>query len=115
MPPGDASIAPRTWRLIAGHPYEYTSGDVIFTVHADRQGISQRGRPAARKEFFRKPRASLRSSDLGRRYGWGIHADPNGRLAVYGRESPDYSELAAGSGPRGRKVKVLKAMRRTRA
>jgi len=53
VPPGADSIAARTWQLIADHPYQYTSGDLIFTVYADRQGISGRSRPAARRSSTR--------------------------------------------------------------
>lgn len=114
VPPGAESIVSRTWLMIGDHPYRYTSGDVIFTVHADRQGILEPGRSAARKEFYARGRACLRSSDLGRRYGWGIHADSESRLALYGIESTRYSALASGKGPRGARVKVVKAMRRSR-
>ena len=114
-PPGDESVAARTWRMISEHPYRFTSGDVIFTVYADRQGVPQQSRSSARKEFYSKGRACLRSSDLGRRYGWGIHADANGRLALYGVGTARYSTLASGKGPRNTPIKVVKAMRRSRA
>jgi len=113
-PPRADSIAARTSLLIADHPYQYTSGDLIFAVYADRQGISGRSRPAARKEFYSKPHACLRSSDLGKRYGCGIHADADGRPALYGIETSQYSALASGQGPDGAGVSVLKAMRRSR-
>ena len=103
------SVASRTWRAIAEHPYEYTSDDVIFTVWADRQGIPEGDRDAAREEFFAKGRACLRASDLGKKYGWGIHHDGEGRVAVYGRETEEYRALASGG-----ELTVLKAMRSTR-
>ena len=115
IPPSAESIAGRTWQMIADQPYRYTSGDVIFTVYADRQDIPQQKRPTARREFYAKGRACLRSSDLGRRYGWGIHADSDGRLAVYGIGTSRYDALAEGRGPKGAPVKVVKAMRRSRA
>ena len=46
--PGNPSIASRTWRMMAEHPYRYTSDDVIFTVWADRKGIPEDERDAAR-------------------------------------------------------------------
>lgn len=90
------SVALRSYRMIAEHPYRYTSDDVIFTVYADRQGIPEAERPAAREAFFAKPQACLRASDLGKRYGWGIHSDAEGRVALYGVETEAYRRLAAG-------------------
>jgi hypothetical protein len=103
------SVASRTWRMIAENPYAYTSDDVIFAVWADRQGIPDSERADAREEFFTKGRACLRASDLGKKYGWGIHHDERGRVALYGVESDEYRDFAGSSS-----VKVVKAMRSSR-
>jgi hypothetical protein len=103
------SIAARTYRMIAEHPYEFTSADVIFTVHADRNDIPAGDRTAARAEFYTRSHACLRGSDLGKRYGWGIHADTAGRLALYGVGTTEYAELAE-----GRDVEVTAALRSRR-
>ncbi len=103
------SVASRTWRAIAEHPYEHTSDDVIFAVWADRLGIAEEDRDAARAEFFSKGRACLRASDLGKKYGWGIHHDREGRVAAYGCESDEYREFVTGGD-----LTVLKAMRSSR-
>ena len=108
------SVAERTYRLIASAPYALTSADVLFTVHADRNEIPADERAAARAAFFAKPQPCLRASDLGKRYGWGIHADEHGRLALVGRETPEYQQLSAGRTPEGGEVTVVKAMRSAR-
>jgi hypothetical protein len=111
-PPENAdnpSIASRTWRMISDAPYVHTSDDVIFTVWADRQGIPEAERAAARAEYFAKGRPCLRASDLGKKYGWGIHHDPEGRIAVYGVETDDYRAFIAADN-----VTVVKAMRSSR-
>jgi hypothetical protein len=107
---GKPTVASATFDLINSHPYRYRSSDVIFTVWADRQGISQDERLAARKQFFAQPRACVRASDLAKKLGWGIHADQDGRLALYAVESPEYDRLAAGRSPGGRAVTVKAAM-----
>ncbi|WP_114454984.1 DUF6157 family protein [Halopolyspora algeriensis] len=111
------SIAARTYRLIAEHPYGFTSGDVLFTVFADRQGIPETGRETARAEFHSRSRACLRSSDLGKRYGWGIHADSHGCLALYGVETPQYAEFVSGRrrSESGAPITVTRAMRSSRS
>lgn len=82
--PDNPSVASRTFEMIWRHPYRYTSGDVIFAVFAERHGIPEEERAAAREEFYSRGQPCLRSSDLGKRYGWGIHADGAGRIALVG-------------------------------
>ena len=114
---GGPSVAARTHELIAAAPYRLTSGDVLFTVHADRSGIPEPERPAARREFYSRSQACLRSSPLGKRYGWGIHADGAGRLALVARESPEYADFVEGrrTTSTGQPVRVVRAMRNARA
>jgi hypothetical protein len=50
--PGNRSVTARMFQMISDHPYRYTSGDVIFTVFADRHGIAAQERAAARDEFY---------------------------------------------------------------
>lgn len=111
------SVAARMYQLIAGHPYEFTSGDVIFTVFADRHGITADDRVSARVRFYSRPQACLRASDLGKRYGWGIHADGRGRIALYGVETAAYEEFVSGQrcGESGEPITLTKAMRGSRA
>ncbi len=103
------SIASRTWRMIAEQPYAHTSDDVIFTVWADRKGIPADERDVARAQFFAKGQPCLRASDLGKRYGWGIHHDAEGRVALHGVESHEYQALTCEDD-----VAVVKAMRSAR-
>ena len=108
---GKPTIASATWAMIHDHPYRYTSGDVIFDVWADREGVPESERVSARGEFYAKPRPCLRASDLGKRFGWGIHADAQGRLALYAVGTPDYQGLSEGRAPDGSAVTVVRAMR----
>jgi hypothetical protein len=110
-----ASIAERTFRMIAENPYRFTSDDVLFTVWAERRGIAEEDRDAARAEFFSKGQACLRASDLGKRYGWGVHSDAEGRVALVGLGSREYAEFEAGATPTGEPVTVTRAMRSSRA
>lgn len=95
-PPAGAAptIAALHYRLIAEHPFERTSDDVIFSTWALRQGIDPSD-AEARAAFFAKGQACLRSSPLGKRYGWGIVSDAEGRVALVPRESDEYALLAA--------------------
>lgn len=120
VPPSNAgkpSVAARIFEMIADHPYRFTSGDVIFTVFADRRDISEQDRPAARDEFYSRSQACLRSSDLGKRYGWGIHANDHGRIALIGVDTAEYAEFVSGQrhSASGTPIKLTKAMRSSRA
>ena len=93
-PATTATIAALHYELIAGQPFSRTSDDVIFETYARRQGIDPTD-AAAREAFFSKGQACLRSSPLGKRYGWGIVSDEEGRVALVPRESEEYARLAA--------------------
>jgi hypothetical protein len=108
------SVAERAFEMIAAAPYAHTSDDVIFTVWADRREIPAEERDAARAEFFSKGQACLRSSDLPKKYGWGVHADARSRVALYAVGSAEYVALAHGTAPDGTAVKVTPAMRSSR-
>ena len=110
------TVALRTFRMLHGQPYRYTSDDVIFTVYADRAEIPASKRAAARKDFFSKGQACLRSSDLAKRYGWGFHSDGAGKVALYALESAEYKAFASGTrvGAHGKVIAVKPAMRSTR-
>jgi len=113
VPPSGTTIAAATYALIASAPYTLRPPDVIFRVWAERHGVSADS-TAEWETFYSQPRACLRSSDLPKRYGWGIHADGDGRLALYAVGSEAYSTLAAGTAPDGSAVTVKPAMRSTR-
>lgn len=112
-PPSGGSaptVAALQHALISDHPYELTSDDVLFEVFAIRNSLPTDERSEARAAFFAKDQACLRSSPLGKRYGWGIHHDADGRVALVALGSNRYEALAA-----DRAVKQLKAMRSKRA
>ncbi|HWV24258.1 MAG TPA: DUF6157 family protein [Thermomicrobiales bacterium] len=104
------TIAAEQYRLISERPYQLTSEDVIFEIVANKQGIADDERPAARAEYFSTGRACLRTSPLAKKYGWGLHNDAEGRLALVGMDTEEYRRLAAGENG----TKVVRAMRSSR-
>lgn len=117
VPPARAtpSVAALTYGRIAAAPYRWTSDDVLFAVHAERAGIPDGERDQARAAYFSVGRACLRSSPLGKTYGWGVHADEEGRVALYGVGTPEYERLASGRALDGDgEVTVVPAMRSRR-
>ena len=106
----DPTIAELHYELIAAEPYTRTSDEVIFETCARRTGIPDTERDAAREAFFSKGQPCLRSSPLGKRYGWGIHHDSEGRVALVPLGSDEYERFASDPS-----VAHTSAMRSTRA
>ena len=95
VPSKHGTVAAVQYSLLAAAPYQLTSDDLLLEVHAQRRGIAPGDRSAALSAFFAEPQACLRCSPLVKTYGWGLHCDARGRLALYGVESAAYRELAA--------------------
>lgn len=91
----EPTIAQLHYELIAARPYALTSDDVVFETYARRAGIADDEKAAARDVFFSKGQPCLRSSPLGKRYGWGLHHDGEGRVALVARDSAEYAQLSA--------------------
>lgn len=90
------------YEMITGNPHGHTSDDVIYEIKGRTKGIG-------RDEFFSKGQPCIRASALPKRYGWGVHSDEAGKLALYPVESEDYSRMAADAG-----IRHLQAMRNGR-
>ena len=80
-------------------------------VPAARGGkaIPKRSRPKERETFSRKGHPHLRVSPLAKRYGWGVHNDGDGKLALVAVDSPRYQRLM--KDPRTTKVKAFRSSR----
>ena len=105
----EKTVANIHYDVLAGSPHRFTSDEVIFEVHREKNRISDDAVAAERERFFAKGQACLRSSPLAKRYGWGIHHDSEGKLAIYPLGSEEYGRYA--NDPT---VKHLKAMRSRR-
>ena len=113
IPPVNAnapSVATIQFELISQHPYGFTSDEIIFHVYAIRNDLAASDYAIAKKEFFSKGQACLRSSALVKRYGWGIHADHRGKVALIGLETDDYKKYCSDIS-----LKKVKAMRSKKA
>lgn len=94
------------YELIANHPYKYTSDDVFFLVFAIKNNLSKADYKNAREEFYSRGRPCLRTSALTKTYGYGIHCDHNGKVALYGMETNEYRNFISNSA-----IKKVKALR----
>ncbi|MFZ4456374.1 MAG: DUF6157 family protein [Bacteroidales bacterium] len=107
---GDSpSIANIQFDFVSKHPYEYTSDDVVFETFAVKNELIESELESARTLFFSKGQACLRCSPLSKRYGWGVHSNAEGKIAIFGVESEEYERLLNDAS-----VEKVKAMRSTR-
>jgi hypothetical protein len=97
------------YELLVKRPYMYTEEDVAFEVYAVLHDIPKATRPKEREKFLSKGHPHLRVSALAKRYGWGIHNDADGKVALVAVESPKYKRLI--KDPRTTKVKAFRSSR----
>ncbi len=103
------SVANIQFEMISKNPYKFTSDDVLFQVYAARKDLTESELEEARKEFFSKGQACLRASPLTKRYGWGVHHDSEGKIALVGYDSEAYRKFSE-----DKSLKVVKAMKSSR-
>jgi hypothetical protein len=97
------------YELLAKAPYTYTEEEIAFEVHAVLHEIAKASRPKEREKFLSKGHPHLRVSALAKRYGWGIHNNAEGKVALVAVESPEYKRLM--KDPRTTKVKAFRSTR----
>lgn len=103
---GKPTVASKQYDLLSKSPYKWTSDELLFRIYTEKNDLVESEYPAAREHFFSKGQPRLRTSPLGKRYGFGIHFNAEGKIAVYGMETETYQRLAADP-----EVKKSKAMR----
>ncbi len=110
---GKPTIAGLQHAMLSGKPYVYTSDDMIFATSAVGRALDAKApknvRQKARDAFFSKGQACMRASPLGKQFGWGVHSDEIGRIAIVPVGSEHYRKLVSDPG-----IKQLRAMRSKR-
>jgi len=106
---GRATKAAIEYGLIAGAPYGLTEDEVAFRTRVAMRDIPEADWPAERERLSSQEKPRLRVSGLAKRYGWGIHIDSQGRVALVPVESVEYRRLAAD--PALRHVRAFRSRR----
>lgn len=106
VPEKPESVVGMQFARISANPYRYTSDELLFEVFAARKGLGPEEFEAERRQFFSKGQPCMRASPLLKRYGWGVHYDAEGRMALFGLDSTAYLNFS-----RQPSLKVLKAMK----
>ena len=100
------SVANIQYDILSENPYRYTSDDVLFQVYAERNDLTENELEEAREQFFSKGQPCFRASPLTKRYGWGIHNNKDGKIALFGHGTKEY-EMFSGD----KSLKIVKAMK----
>lgn len=95
------TVAAVQHELLTTAPYTMTLEDLIFATHVRREGLSTREAEARAEEIrealFARPHPCMRASPLPKRFGWGVHHDAEGRIAIHGVETEAYRRFASRS------------------
>lgn len=110
VPMQATSIAGLEHALLTERPYHYTSDDLILNVHRHHKDVGDADLDAFTAFLFAKSHPCMRVSMLPKRWGWGVHYDEQGRIALYGTETEDYRRLAA-----RKDLRVMAAVRSRRS
>ncbi|MDP9484282.1 MAG: DUF6157 family protein [Actinomycetota bacterium] len=98
--PNSGTIPALFHTVLRDEPYRHDERELQRKVHHE-----MRRRPDLRIENY-----NIRRSDLLKKLGWGLHADGDGKLAIYGCETEEYRRLASSS-----TLRVVDAFRTRRA
>ena len=103
------SVANMQFEMLYENPYKFTSDDIFFQIFAVRNELTKSEYETEREKFFSKGQACFRASPLTKRYGFGIHSDVKGRVAMFGMETEEYAKFVA-----DKSIEKVKAMRSKR-
>lgn len=106
---GKRTVALIQYELLTADPYRFTQAELLFETLVQQKGIPESERAAAWEAFWAKPQACIRASPLPKQFGWGVHFNAEGRVALFGVESEEYRRFSQSD------LTQLKAMRSSRA
>jgi hypothetical protein len=100
------TIAYLQFEKVAKNPYKYTSDEVLFGVLAQKNEISETDLAEAHQQYFSKGQPCFRASPLTKQFGYGVHADAEGKVAIFGIETEQYQQFME-----DKNIRKIKAMR----
>ena len=97
------------FEMVSKNPYKFSSDDILFQVFATKNDLTESEYAEARAKFFSKGQPCFRASPLTKRYGWGVHNNSEGKMAIFGAESAAYKSFS-----NDKTLTVVKAMKSSR-
>jgi hypothetical protein len=106
---GNKSVALLQFEMLISRPYHFTSDDVVFQTYAINAGIPEGQWNSERESFFSKGQPCMRCSPLTKSYGWGVHSNSEGKIAIYPIGSDEYVKMFE-----NQEIKQIRAMKTSR-
>ncbi|MBT4552270.1 GIY-YIG nuclease family protein [bacterium] len=100
IPGPKKTVARIKYETLIENPYKFTERQLFYEVHVVRR----------KRNDLKIDSYQIKRSPLVQKFGWGIHVDNEGRLALIAKESSIYSELVANDD-----IKKIKAYKRKKA
>lgn len=87
------TIAYIEYNLINNNPYKFTQEDVQFKTYLIKNQMEAENANGTSRTVLSKSKACFRASPLVKNYGWGIHYNNQGKIAIYDVNSEMYNQL----------------------
>lgn len=104
------------YELLSRNPYKYNHEALLYEVHVRHKGVPPEEWESRKDEvwkmLFSTNHPCLRASMLPKRYGWGVHYNAEGMIALYAKGSPEYAHFTSGD---DKSLTLLNAMRSKRS
>ncbi|CAH1531384.1 hypothetical protein P5868_004794 [Vibrio parahaemolyticus] len=84
IPPNNGRIPRISYDVLSENPYVFTEEEFYHEVHVVRR----------QREDLNLATYNIRKSELLQQFGWGIHRNSEGKLALIPAESAKYKELS---------------------
>jgi hypothetical protein len=82
------------FEVLSNEPYRLSYTESLCEVHARQNGLGETSFDDELVKTLLRKHPCPRTSALPKRYGWGIHVDTNGKLALWACDSAEYRRLA---------------------
>ncbi len=87
------SIAHYQYQMLFENPYAFNAEELLFSAYAIHHNIDPVLWKFEQYKYVVKEQPNLRSSPLCQTYGWGLHCDEHGGIALCGAETDLYTEF----------------------
>lgn len=109
VPAKAGTVAAMQFEMLS-QAYALTGDDLLVAVTGTRREVPKDEWDALRAELFAKGQPCLRASPLVKTFGWALHYDAQGRIALIDPASDRFAALATDTS-----IKQLRGMRSKRA
>ncbi|MGC1274710.1 MAG: DUF6157 family protein [Planctomycetaceae bacterium] len=82
------------FEVLSDEPYRFSYAESLCEIHARQNGLGETPFDDDLVKLLLRKHPCPRTSALPKRYGWGIHVDGDGKLALVACDSAEYRRLS---------------------